>query len=55
MPQSLREFAGLTKDVVVTGVLNRIEIWSKEKWNVTYDCDDMNAIAEDMQSLDIKI
>ncbi len=55
VPQSLREFAGLTKDVVVTGVLNRIEIWSKEKWNVTYDCDDMNAIAEDMQSLDIKI
>ncbi len=55
VPQSLREFAGLTKDVIVTGVLNRIEIWSKEKWDVTYDCDDMNEIAESMNALDITI
>ena len=30
VPQTLREFAGLDKDVVLTGNLNRIEIWSKE-------------------------
>ena len=33
VPQTLREFAGLDKDVVLTGNLNRIEVWSKEKWN----------------------
>ena len=32
VPQTLREFAGLEKDVVLTGNLNRIEVWSKEKW-----------------------
>ena len=31
VPQTLRQFAGLEKDVVLTGNLNRIEVWSKEK------------------------
>ena len=31
VPQTLRKFAGLEKDVVLTGNLNRIEVWSKEK------------------------
>ena len=30
VPQTLRQFAGLDKDVVLTGNLNRIEVWSKE-------------------------
>ena len=29
---SLREFAELEKEVVIIGVLTKIEIWSKEKW-----------------------
>ena len=29
LPSVLREFAGLEKDVVLVGVLNRIEIWDK--------------------------
>ena len=33
VPQTLRQFAGLDKDVVLTGNLNRIEVWSKEKWS----------------------
>ncbi len=32
IPPTLREFAGLEKEVVLTGVANRIEIWSKERW-----------------------
>ena len=32
IPSVLREFAGLNKEVVLVGVLNRIEIWSKERW-----------------------
>lgn len=33
IPNSLREHAKLDKDVVVLGVSNRIEIWSKEAWD----------------------
>ncbi len=32
IPPTLREYAELERDVVVIGVLKRIEIWSKEKW-----------------------
>ena len=53
--QTLREFAGLEKDVVLTGNLNRIEVWSKEKWNEICDYDDMDSIAESMQDMGITI
>ncbi len=33
IPQSLREYAGILKDVVTLGAINRIEIWSEENWN----------------------
>jgi MraZ protein len=32
LPPHLREYAGITKEVVSVGVSNRIEIWSKENW-----------------------
>jgi MraZ protein len=32
VPQNLREHAGITRDVVVTGALDHGEIWSPEKW-----------------------
>lgn len=32
LPQNLRDYASLTKDVVVIGVGARAEIWDKEKW-----------------------
>jgi MraZ protein len=31
--QSLREYAGIQKDVVTLGAVNRIEVWSEENWN----------------------
>ena len=55
MPQPLREFAGLEKEVVLTGNLNRIEIWSKEKWSENCNYDDMDSIAESMRDMDIII
>lgn len=33
IPQSLREYAGIQKEVVTLGAVNRIEIWSEETWN----------------------
>jgi len=33
IPQNLRAFAGLTKDIVFIGVGNRGEIWSRERYD----------------------
>jgi len=32
IPQTLREFAGLEREVVVAGVFSRVEIWDAERW-----------------------
>ena len=32
IPQDLRDYAGLTKDVTITGVSVRAEIWDRETW-----------------------
>jgi len=32
LPANLREYAALEKDVMVVGVMNRIEIWDADKW-----------------------
>lgn len=36
LPQYLKEFAEIKKDVVIVGVSNRIEVWSKDKWSEFY-------------------
>lgn len=33
IPNYLSEYANLLDDVIIIGVINRIEIWNKEKWN----------------------
>ena len=33
LPPNLREYAGLQKEIVTIGVVNRIEIWQKENWD----------------------
>lgn len=37
IPRNLKEFAGIKKDVVIVGVSNRIELWSKDSWNGFYE------------------
>jgi MraZ protein len=55
VPQVLREFAELDKDVVLIGVASRIEIWSKERWEAAATYDDMDEIAEHMADLGLGI
>lgn len=33
LPDYLRKFAGVKKKVVVTGLMNRLEIWDVDKWS----------------------
>ncbi|MBR6307053.1 MAG: division/cell wall cluster transcriptional repressor MraZ [Lachnospiraceae bacterium] len=53
IPQVLRTFAGLDKDVVLIGVAGRIEIWDKDKYEDNSAVDDMELIAEKMSALGI--
>jgi len=50
LPAKLREHAGLEKDVVFVGVLSKIELWSKERWDENNCYDDMDDIADRMSS-----
>lgn len=53
IPAKLRESAELEKDIVFVGVLNKIEIWSKERWDKNNDYEDVDAIAERMSEYGI--
>ena len=55
MPQDLREFAGLEKDVVLAGTGGRIEIWSLEKWDEINSQADINTISQGMMNLGLTI
>ena len=51
----LREFAQISKDVVLIGVASRIEIWSKERFEGMASFEDMDEIAEHMAQLGLGI
>lgn len=53
----LRAFAGLEKEVVLVGMLNRVEIWDKAKWdeNNAVVEEDMDNIASQMEELGLRI
>ncbi len=55
LPAVLRAYAGLEKEVVLAGVVNRIEIWDKELWSKTNEYDDVEEIAEHMAQMNIMI
>lgn len=33
LPDYLKEYAGLDRNVIVAGLFNRLEIWDEQKWN----------------------
>ena len=51
LPATMREFAGLDKDVVLAGMLSRVEIWSKARWTENNAVDNINDIAQKMQDM----
>ena len=55
IPQNLRSYASLEKDVVVAGISNRVEIWDRQKWDEYNSSDFMNddSVAEKMAMLGI--
>lgn len=54
IPQNLKEYAGIEKEIVSIGVLSRVEIWSREKWNDYNNSNiDFDSIAEKMSELGI--
>lgn len=56
LPPVLREYANIQKDVVLAGVLNRVEIWDKDRWlENTYDEGEMDDVAEHMAELGFSI
>ena len=54
IPQSLLSYAGIEGEVVSVGMMDRVEVWSKEKWTTYNESDmDMDAIAAKMNELGI--
>ncbi|PIQ88272.1 MAG: cell division/cell wall cluster transcriptional repressor MraZ [Candidatus Omnitrophica bacterium CG11_big_fil_rev_8_21_14_0_20_42_13] len=48
LPQYLKDFAGIEREIVIIGVANRIEIWDKLLWSEFYKAarEDFEGIAE---------
>ena len=55
IPQSLRSYADIKKEVAIIGVSNRIEIWDKEKWEQYSNDSSLNYddLADDLNDLDL--
>jgi len=49
LPQNLKDYAGLGKDIVLVSAVNKIEIWDQEKYRKffeVYSPDDFSALAQ---------
>lgn len=51
IPQNLRQFAGLEKDVVVIGANNKAEIWEKSRWEALNDAMNREELLSVMEEL----
>lgn len=53
LPNTLRDYAELKKDIVFVGMTKRIEIWSKENWDQVFanSQQKLEAAAEDLANL----
>lgn len=49
IPQNLKDYAGLGKDIVLVAAVNKIEIWDREKYQKFFDSyspEDFSALAQ---------
>lgn len=46
LPANLRKFADLDKDVVLAGMMERVEIWDEAKWEENNNIDPLEAAEE---------
>ncbi len=55
VPQNLREYAGIEKEVMFIGVSNRVEIWSEQAWKEYFSEADQNyeELAEKLEDFDL--
>lgn len=55
LPEYLREFSGIKKEVVIAGLYNRLEIWNAEEWEKYKEKTEKesNEIAEQMGMLGV--
>lgn len=55
IPQNLRDYAAIEKEVAIIGVSSRIEIWDKEKYDNYMNSEDMNfdQLMDEFEELDI--
>ncbi len=53
LPQKLREYAHLEKDVTVIGVSGRIELWNTDDWNKEHSIENfsLDELSEKMEAL----
>lgn len=55
VPDYLKEYAGLDRDVIVAGLFNRLEIWDTQKWQAYKENAEKNTdqIAEELGKLGV--
>lgn len=57
IPQNLKDYAGLGKDIVLAAAVNKIEIWDQEKYQKffeSYSPDDFSTLAQSVMVADKK-
>ena len=54
LPQELREYANIGKDLITVGSYEKIEVWSKEEWDSSESTKEMDPrqLAESMMNYD---
>jgi MraZ protein len=55
LKQNWLQHAGIEKEAVIAGVGNRVEIWSKDKWEEAATFDDIDSIAAKMTEYGLSI
>ncbi|MEE9543216.1 MAG: cell division/cell wall cluster transcriptional repressor MraZ, partial [Thermodesulfobacteriota bacterium] len=55
VPQALRDYAGLTKEVLLIGILKQFEIWDKSTWDAYQAQTTLEDISTMIEDLDIEL